>query len=230
MLRVDPKGPRDMVSEADVAVEQLIRGRLTAAFSSDSFLGEESGRTDPSDSTGIWVVDPIDGTQPFISGLPNWCVSIAYLRDKTPQFGLVLNPTADELFTGGIDRPALLNGQPVTLHTGRTLTEGLVFMGCSARATAEQIVPVLDRLIRSGGMYVRSGSGALGLCDVACGRLLGYVEPHIYAWDCLAAVAILRAAGATVSDYLTGDALHAGNHIIAGPPAIYPELVRVLGV
>lgn len=66
-----PKGPRDMVSEAAIAVEELIRDRLTQTFPSDSFLGEESVHTNAGDSTGIWVVDPIDGTQPFISGLPN---------------------------------------------------------------------------------------------------------------------------------------------------------------
>lgn len=93
------------------------------------------------------------------------------------QFGLVNNPSASELFCGGVETPATKNGQPIGLHPGLALTDGLTFMGCSARTRVEQIVPVLDRLITAGGMYVRNGSGALGLCDVVCERLLGYVEP-----------------------------------------------------
>ena len=77
-------------------------------------------------------------------------------------------------------------------------------------------------------MFIRNGSGALGLCDVACGRLLGYVEPHINSWDCLGAVGVLNAAGARVSDFLAGDGLLRGNPIVAGPPAVYEQLVTVL--
>jgi myo-inositol-1(or 4)-monophosphatase len=78
-------------------------------------------------------------------------------------------------------------------------------------------------------MFVRGGSGALGLCDVACGRLIGYVEPHINSWDCLGAVAVLEAAGFRVNDFLAGDALLKGNQIVAGPPAVYDQLVALLG-
>lgn len=79
-------------------------------------------------------------------------MSIGYLQGNTPQFGLVFNPTIDELFTGGIDRPAVLSGEPFALHQGKELADGLMLLGCSARATVEQIVPVLDRLIRGGGI------------------------------------------------------------------------------
>ena len=227
-LEVSSKGPQDMVTEADVAVEKLIKARLAAEFPTDAFLGEETGHADFPDSTGIWVVDPIDGTQPFVSGLSTWCVSIAYVIGTEIQFGLVFNPAADELFTGGIDRPGQRNGRLIHPHPGSGLADGLVFLGCSTRVLPEQVVPVLDRLLHGGGMFVRNGSGALGLCDVACGRLIGYVEPHINSWDCLGAIAVLRAAGAEVSDFLSGDALLHGNWIVAAPPAIYPAVKQVL--
>ena len=229
-LTVTSKGQQDMVSEADVAVEKLIKTRLAEHYPSDAFLGEETGHADFPGSTGIWVVDPIDGTQPFLSGLPNWCVSVAYVRDDQVQFGLVHNPSADELFCGGAGFPATRNDRPIQLHPGLALTDGLTFLGCSARTRPDQIVPVLDRLIRAGGMYVRNGSGALGLCDVACGRLLGYVEPHIYAWDCLGAIGVLEGVGAEVSDFLRIGGLTNGAPIVAGPPAVYADLVAVLGL
>jgi myo-inositol-1(or 4)-monophosphatase len=109
------------------------------------------------------------------------------------------------------------------------VSDGLTFLGCSARVGPDDVVPVLDRLMRRHGMFVRNGSGALGLCDVACGRLVGYVEPHINAWDCLGAVAVLDAAGARVSDYLTPETLLTGNTIVAATPAVFDELVEVLG-
>ena len=68
----------------------------------------------------------------------------------------------------------------------------------------------------------------MGLCDVVCGRLIGYVEPHINSWDCLGAVAVLEAAGCVVNDFLAGDALLKGNRIVAGPPAVYDQLVALL--
>ena len=227
-LTVRHKGTQDVVSEADVAVEELIRGRLAAAYPDDAFLGEETGHAEVRGAAGIWVVDPIDGTQPFLSGLPTWCVSMAYVRDGAVLLGLVLNPAADELFTGGVGVPATINSRPLALHPGVALTDGLTFLGCSPRVGADQMVPVLDRLLRAGGMYVRNGSGALGLCDVACGRLLGYVEPHINSWDCLGAVAVLQAAGARVNDFLAGDGLWSGGPIVAGPPAVYDALHTVL--
>lgn len=122
-----------MVSEADLAVEQLIKSRLAEAYPEDAFLGEESGYTEVAQSTGIWVVDPIDGTQPFVSGLRTWCISIAYVRDGEVVFGLVNNAAADELFAGGVGEPATRNGQVISGHPGQTLGDGLTFLGCSAR-------------------------------------------------------------------------------------------------
>jgi len=229
-LTITSKGQQDMVSEADVAVEHLIKDRLAAAFSSDAFLGEETGHADFPDSTGIWVVDPIDGTQPFLSGMPTWCVSVAYVRGGEVLFGLVNNPAAGELFVGGSEVPSTRNGEPIAVHPGSAVTDGLTFLGCSSRVTADQIVPVLDRLIRAGGMFVRNGSGALGLCDVACGRLVGYVEPHIYSWDCLGAIGVLQGTEAQVSRFLTAESLLQGNHIVAGPPPVFDSLVAVRGL
>lgn len=227
-LIVHSKGPQDMASEADLAVERLIRARLADQFPDDAFLGEETGESGLDGADGVWVVDPIDGTQPFVNGLCAWCVSIAYVHKGDVLFGLVNNPAAGELFAGARWLPATRNGVPIRPHPATTLADGLTYLGASPRVSADQVVPVLDRLLRAGGMFVRGGSGALGLCDVACGRLIGYVEPHINSWDCLGALAVLEAAGCRVNDYLVGDALLRGNHIVAGPPAVYDQLVALL--
>src|ERR1700676_1489069 len=97
-LRVHRKGPQDMASEADLNTELLIRNRLKERFPEDAFLGEETGRTDFAADQGIWVVDPIDGTQPFISGLTAWCVSIAFMLRGVLEIGLITSPARGEVF------------------------------------------------------------------------------------------------------------------------------------
>jgi len=104
-----------------------------------------------------------------------------------------------------------------------------VEVGYSPRIGADDIMPVFERLLRHGGTYHRHGSGAIAVCYVACGRLLGYVEPHIDSWDCLGGVAAVLAAGGRTNDYLAGDALLAGNRLVAGPPAVFDALAAVLG-
>jgi myo-inositol-1(or 4)-monophosphatase len=228
-LSIMSKGARDMVSDADFAVEKLIKERLLAEYPDDAYLGEETGHVKGSDGSGIWVVDPIDGTQPFLSGLSAWCISIAYVKSNEVHLGMVNNPAAAELFVGGIGRTAELNGRPIAPHKTESLMDGLTYLGCNPRLRPDQVVPVLDRLLHAGGMFIRSGSGALGLCDVACGRLLGYVEAHINSWDCLGGIAVCRSAGARVNDYLSDNALLRGGHIVAGSPPVFDQLVEVLG-
>lgn len=231
-LSIRSKGLQDMASQADVGTELLIRERIAAAFPEDGFLGEETGATEVeaalSDGRGIWVVDPIDGTQPYISGLSSWCVSIAYIRGGRLLFGTVYAPERDELFAGGVGFPATLNGVPVPRHPGQSIREGMTGLGYSTRVPADTFLPLARRFLDAGGMFYRDGSGALTLCYVAAGRLLGYVELHINSWDCLGALAVLHAAGLTSNDFLAGDGLLSGGWLVAGNAPVYAELRAML--
>ena len=192
-------------------------------------MGEETGDAESAPGQGLWVVDPIDGTQPFISGLSSWCVSIAFVVDNELKFGTVFAPARGELFAGGEDFPATLNGSPVERHPGRAITDGIVGVGYSPRVTPDEFLPIFERLLKAGGMFYREGSGALTLCYVACGRLIGYVEPHLNAWDCLGAIAVVRAAGLKTNDFFADNGLRLGNSVIAGSGEVYAALERVLG-
>jgi myo-inositol-1(or 4)-monophosphatase len=227
-LTVRGKGRQDMVSEADVDTEVLIRRRIAERFPGDGFLGEETGRGDVSPDAGVWVVDPIDGTQPFMSGMTPWCVSIAYVLGGRLEMGFVSAPARDELFIGRRGEAATLNGRPIAVSAATRLDEGVVEVGYSPRIGADDILPVFERLLRQGGMYYRHGSGAIALCYVACGRLIGYVEPHINSWDALGGLAVVEAAGGAVNDFLAGDGLWTGGPLIVGPPALYPALTTLL--
>ncbi len=242
-LEITHKGPQDMASEADLASEALIRDRLLTAFPEDGFLGEEGGLEQgtsgdakitsrsgdakiSSRSGGLWVVDPIDGTQPFLSGMTTWCISIAYVVGDDIQIGVVYHPPADEMFAAHKGQGAFLNGHPMRGHAGG-IRDGLVGMGASNRLSPPQVIGPIERLLQAGGLFHRNGSGALSLCYVACGRLVGYYEPHINSWDCLAGILLNTEAGCRVNNFLAGNGLLGGNPIIAATASAYDELVSI---
>jgi myo-inositol-1(or 4)-monophosphatase len=163
-LTVQTKGQQDMASEADLNTELLIRDRLRARFPEDAFLGEETGRSEFASDQGIWVVDPIDGTQPFISGLTGWCVSIAFVINGTLEMGFVNGPARGELFAGLRGSGATLNGNAIRVRTVAHLTDGIVGVGYSPRVRPDEFLPLFSRLLEQGAMFYREGSGALTLC------------------------------------------------------------------
>jgi myo-inositol-1(or 4)-monophosphatase len=154
-------------------------------------------------------------------------VSIGFVRDGAILFGMVFAPAHGELYAGGVGFPATLNDAPVGRHPGRSIREGITAFGYSPRVGFATFLPMFGRFIERGGMFYRNGSGALMLCDVAAGRLLGYIEPHINSWDCVGALAVLHAAGLESNDFLANDGLRKGNWLVAGSAAIRAELEAI---
>jgi len=233
-LRVESKGVQDEVSEADRDTERFIRARVSEAFPDDGILGEEGGDSRNGQRI-VWVIDPIDGTSCFLNALTSWCISIALVVDGVPTLGAVYDPNAKELFHGASGRHAAvsaggwLNERRIHVKRAVHVGDGLLGTGFSHRSKPDEFLPFLGRVLDAGGMFYRNGSGALMLCYVAAGRLIGYYEPHINAWDCLAAIAIIEAAGGRCNDFLGGDGMASGNPILAASPALYGELASLCG-
>ncbi len=227
-LIIKSKGLQDMVSQADLATEVLIRDTLRKYFPDDGFLGEETGRGELGSADCIWVVDPIDGTQPFVNGLSSWCVSIGLLVNGVIEMGFVAVPARNELFVGRRGHPATLNGQPIRVTDASAFSEGMLATGYNPRLNRDNYLALFGSVLRQGGTFYRDGSGALSLCYVAAGRLIGYVEPHINSWDCLGALAVIQSAGGQFNDFLANDGLWKGNPIIASGPKLYPHLQALL--
>jgi myo-inositol-1(or 4)-monophosphatase len=225
-LTIETKGPQDLVSAADRAVEAQIRARLGALFPADAVLGEEAGFAPG--GAGTWVVDPIDGTWCFLNGIGSWCVSVAYVVDGRVELGVIADPCAGELFAALRGHGARLNGRPIRVSAARSLAQGSVSVGFSTRADRGRTLAALERLMAAGGVYHRHGSGALALAWTACGRLIGYLETHMMSWDCLAGLLLIEEAGGFASEFLAGDALHAGNRVLAGPPQLRAALEALL--
>jgi myo-inositol-1(or 4)-monophosphatase len=227
-LAIRTKGRQDVVTDADIAVENLIRARLGSLFPEDAFLGEESGTADARRADGMWVVDPIDGTQEFSLGIRQWCVSIAFIIGNRLEIGVVYDPNSDELFAALSDHGATLNGHAIEVSDASGLDEGVVALEYSNRTQAADLIHVLSALLDAGGTYSRGGSGALALCYVACGRLLGFIELHMQSWDCLAALLLIREAGGRTNDFLTERSLLHGNLVVASSPQLYDAVTSLL--
>ncbi len=221
---LDAKSPIDFCTEADLAVERLIRGRVTARFG-DSVIGEEDGG-EPSAS--VWVVDPIDGTTNYILGTARWCVSLAYVQDGQIQFGVIYAPMEDRLFVARKGRGATLNGRPMRVSGLRHGAMPVVEVGWSARRPLAAYCDVLLRLGAEGAEFRRMGSGALALADVAAGLNDGYLELHINAWDALAGILLVSEAGGRTNDFLAGNGLTHGNPLWAATPEIAGLLEDIL--
>jgi myo-inositol-1(or 4)-monophosphatase len=219
---------QDVVSVADKTVEALIRTRLQATFPDDGFLGEESG-FEAGTSGYCWVVDPIDGTSCFVFGRPDWCVSIALMHGQETVFGLIFAPQANELFEAVRGGGARLNGQPIAVNRQASLKTALMGVGANFRVPVAEAWRFVAELLEAGGMFIRSGSGALMLAEVACGRLAGYYEPHINAWDCLAGLCLVREAGGWTAPFGEGaGGLMAGGPVIAAAPQVRGELMALI--
>ncbi len=219
-LQVETKSePQDVVSMADRDVEEMIRGGIRQHFPDDGFLGEEFG-LESGTSDWLWVIDPIDGTSCFLNGMHAWCISIAITYRGIPVAGVVLDPNADELFSASQGQGTFVNGVPVSCHKASSLELGVMGVGTSHRASPKACVGFLEKLLDKGGMFVRNGSGALMISYVAAGRLIGYYEPHINAWDCLAGIVLVQEAGGWANNFLEGDGLLSGNPILVSAPGV----------
>lgn len=229
-LDVKSKGVQDMASEADVETQKLLEAAITEAFPGDLFLGEEDANSFmPDPQKGTWIVDPIDGTQPFVNGIPSWCISIAYVEGTTLKLGVVFDPVNDELFAAKAEAGAVLNGRPIAASSATGLEDGLVSVGFSNRVSPEDTLGPLTRLVHRKGMYHRSGSGALSLAYVAAGRLIGYFEPHMNSWDFAAAALIIKESGGVINDCLPDtDAIIRGALVLAAAPGVYDVLSDVV--
>jgi myo-inositol-1(or 4)-monophosphatase len=219
------KSAIDFCTEADVAVERLIRERITARFG-DPMIGEEDGGEA---ADNVWVVDPIDGTTGYIHGTRRWCVSIAYVHQGRITLGVIYAPLDDQLFAARLGHGAFMNGRRIEVSHIAHGTAPVIEVGWSQRRPLSAFCGLLHRLVGADMEFRRHGSGALGLADVALGLNDGYVELHINSWDCLAGILLVREAGGTTNDFLANDGLQQGNPIIAATPEIYDRLMALAG-
>lgn len=229
------KSPTDLVTEVDRGAEQMIRSLIATHFPEHAFLGEESAKDgltpeQAMEEEFVWIVDPLDGTINFVHGFPNFSVSIALARKGEIIVGVVYDPNRDEMFVAEKGKGAYLHGRRMSVSKEDSLAASLLAAGMPA--LREDGLRNLDRL-RSVSGRVRSvrmlGSAALHLAYVAAGRLSGYWEYGLNAWDMAAGTLLVTESGGRVSDLAGGPLTLATRNICATNGLIHDELLAEVG-
>ncbi|MCF8028426.1 MAG: inositol monophosphatase [Desulfobacteraceae bacterium] len=200
---VSKKGPKDLVTAADIASEKQIIETIQSRFADHKILAEESNAKDTGTDGCTWIIDPLDGTTNFAHQVPVFSVSIAFSENGQLRAGVVLNPVSGELFTAVEGQGAQLNGRAISVSDCRQVSESLLVTGFPYDIK-ENPGPYMDKFARclSAAIGVRRlGSAALDLCFVACGRFEGFWEQGLKPWDTAAGTLIAREAGARVTDF-----------------------------
>jgi len=228
-LSISSKGVHDVLTQADLAVERHIRDAVARAFPGDFVVGEEmGGGADVGAEQNFWLVDPIDGTANYATDIPRWCVSIAYLQAGKPVIGVLFDPVLNRMYTAALGGGARQNGVPIHVRTTASLVGATIELGWSARRSHKVYLGKAEALMQAGSAFVRRGSGALGLADVAAGRVDGYAELHINAWDCAAGVLLVTESGGQANEFFTPEGIHSGGLLVAGTPSIYHQLFNLM--
>ncbi len=224
------KGRQDYLTEVDGEIEALAQARFSAVFPGDGMIGEEGAGRPTAPGGGVWVVDPIDGTANFARGIPHFCISIAFVLEGRIEIGVIYDPMLDEMFAARRGHGATLDGRRIEVSQQTDMAASAIEIGWNMRSGMAGYHRLCGDAIAAGAGIMRCGSGALGVAYVAAGRLDGYLEQHMNAWDVLAGLCLVTEAGGIVNDFLAGDGLHKGNEVLAAGPGLAAALSRLSGI
>jgi myo-inositol-1(or 4)-monophosphatase len=237
-INVVEKDRMDYASEVDGLAEAAIIKELRRAHPDYAILGEEGGMQKSSRSSGrfTFVVDPLDGTSNYLHGWPHWCVSIALVDNGEPIHGVIFDPLRNELFTATRGSGTQLNERRVRVSERKDLAGAMLITGFPPRerARAGAQLECLRELLRDAEDVRRTGSAALDLAYVACGRADGYFEAGLQPWDIAAGVLMVREAGGRICDYRGAAprrfdiAESRGSQIVAGNVKVIEPLQKMI--
>lgn len=224
------KGRIDPVTDIDVAVEQLLRKELSLLTPEVPFVGEESWDQDSMDQG--WVVDPIDGTVNFASGLPQFAISIAWMEDGVPMFGAVFAPALGELFWAERGQGAWLNGTPLKVRTGLDISQAVGASGfpywVREQPRERNNIAAWETLLLKCRALRRGGCASLDLAYTAAGRFSFFWEAGLKPWDVCAGILLVEEAGGVISGYDGGRLKDYFSPIVAAAPDLHNELCDLL--
>ena len=186
-LQVSVKGPKNFVTNSDKKVEDMLVKELSKSKKNYSFLTEESGFIKNKDTENFWVIDPIDGTTNFINGVPHFCISVGLVLDNEIVSGVIYDPIKDEIYYAEKNSGAYMNNKSIRVSRKRQISE------CLFSSNSNKI--------SSDGLSIRiTGSAALDLAYVSCGRFDGCFHKNLSLWDIAAGSILVKEAGGVLSD------------------------------
>jgi histidinol phosphatase-like enzyme (inositol monophosphatase family) len=221
-------GAFDPVTEADKASEAVMRQLITRTFPEHGIIGEEYG-SEREDAEFVWVLDPIDGTRAFISGLPVWGTLIGLTRNGRPCYGMMHQPFTRERFFGdggmakwrGPTVERVLKTRPCAQLSDATLSTTTPAMFAGAQADAYRRVEEQVKL-------VRYGTDCYAYCMVAAGHMDLVIETALKPYDIVALVPIVEGAGGVVTDWQGGSPAQGGSVVASGDHRLHEQALRYL--
>ena len=229
---IDYKGTIDLVTSVDQESERTIVNFIHGKFPEHSILAEEETDLRGAQYEYRWIIDPLDGTTNFVHGYPQFCVSIALEHNSRVVIGLVYDPIRGECFKAALGQGATLNDKPIRASTTVELGKSLLATGFpyDRRDFANFYLTYFKAfMIRCQGIR-RSGSAALDLCYVACGRLDGFWELKLKPWDIAAGALIVTEAGGMLSDFSGKSFALWSQETLASNRFIHDEMVGIASV
>ena len=222
------EGRANIVTEVDVLVEKKVIDLLRSEYPDHNILSEESPAV-TNDSRYTWVVDPLDGTNNYVYGIPVFSVAIALMSQDDVLLGLTYDPVREELFVARKGGGASLNGRPISVSQRDSMERA--FIGCDLGYDREAGARMLDTIRaiwpRMAGLRIM-GSAVLGLAYVACGRFDLYLHRYLYPWDMASGILLIREAGGEVTDWAGKPVSAFGQQIVAGNKALHRQMLSLV--
>ena len=230
-IDIGHKGAINIVTDVDLASEQLIRDRIATHYPRHEVLGEEGGLAE-SHSEYRWIVDPLDGTTNFAHGYPAFCVSIALEFKGEVILGAVYDPMRDEMFTAERGGGAALNQRPIRVSQTDDLMQSLLSTGFPYDIKTSKLTNLdhWSNFAMNAQALRRDGSAALDLCYVACGRFDGFWELNLSPWDTAAGAIIVAEAGGRVTDFGGNPFSNYTPQVLASNGLIHDRMIEVLAM
>jgi len=235
-LQVSKKGPAQFVSSADLTAEKTLISELRKIRPNASFYAEESGSTkvefdgEGEDEQQLWIIDPLDGTTNFLHGLPHWCISIAYAEKGRIKAALIFDAFKEELFTAEMGEGAFLNERRFRIAGRGEMSECIFGTEIPTKGPTDhdKFSTELSKVMKKSAGVRCFGSAALNLAYVAAGRLDGYWNRDLKAWNVAAGILMIKEAGGSVTDLKGSSKKLMAGEIVAANPLIHESLLAEL--
>lgn len=221
-------GLYDPVTEADRAAEAVMRKRIKDAFPSHGIIGEEFG-SENEDAEFVWVLDPIDGTKAFISGLPVWGTLIGLMRNGVPAYGMMHQPFTREKFFGDGAKSILRapNGERVMKARSCASLKDAT-LSCTSPTMFDEKELTAFKRVENAARLTRYGFDCYAYCMVAAGFMDVVIESNLKSYDVVALIPIIEGAGGVMTTWDGGPASKGGAIIASGDKRVHEEALKLL--
>lgn len=234
-LQISVKGPSDFVSKADQRAESILVEALEKDRPEWGFLGEEGTDRKGSDDRYRWIIDPLDGTENFLHGLPHWCITVALEKEGEIIAGMTFDPVRQEMFRVEKNTGAFMNNTRLRVSGRKDIAHSVVGLDLGRPVDdadrVEQFTKVLTTMHMAKATTRIVASAALDLAYLAAGRYdMLYLQGGAKPWDIAAGLLMIREAGGISSTLNMKAASHLHDNVLASNPALFKKLVEKLGI